>query len=390
MANFGIIPEGFNVKTFADIKETIEESQRTAFGQGTNHSATSVISQINNPLINELASLWNVAESIYNSKDPDTATGADLEALAALTGITRLSAQKATVTLTLSLDAATTVPAGSIVSATGNPDIQFVTLADVTSTIADDYDVEAESVLAGELTATGGTLEVIDTPISGWTAVTNAESASGGRNLETDTALRARRIATLSLAGKGTVAAIRADVRAVETVVEANVYENTTDSTVDSIPPHAFEVVVLSNPATGDEDEIAQAIFNSKPIGIRAYGTDDGVAVDEDGEEITVQFTRATEIPLYFDVAITVNNQYPADGDDQVAAAIQTYVEGLELGETIYASQLYASIFSISGVVNITDLFVDDVSTPVTTSVVMTARQIGVLEDIADITVTST
>jgi len=77
-------------------------------------------------LADEQAQLWDLAEDVYNSFSPDTASGISLDNSVAITGIQRKQATASTCWEILQLAAATTVTAGSRVSVEGsNPAVVF-------------------------------------------------------------------------------------------------------------------------------------------------------------------------------------------------------------------------------------------------------------------------
>jgi uncharacterized phage protein gp47/JayE len=236
--------------------------------------------------------------------------------------------------------------------------------------------------------APAGTLTVMVSAIAGVTSVTNALDAELGTDIETDAAFRLRRSQLLRQSGSGTVAAIRADVRAVEDVDEVYVYNNPTSSTsVDGLPPHSFEVVVRG----GADADIRQAIFDSQPAGIESYGTTSGTVTDEQGDSQTVKFTRPTDVDMWVDVEVVIDSaNFPTDGDDQIKQAIVDYWESSDqrIGKDVVVNAFYGSIYAIPGVSQVTVLEIDDINPPVnTTTTAITSRQIAVF-DTSRITVT--
>lgn len=202
------------------------------------------------------------------------------------------------------------------------------------------------------------TLTEIETPVSGLDSVKNYEDGTVGQALETDAELKLRRDQSLQTAGNATIEAIRATLLAVENVTSVTVFENETNSVDgDGRPPKSFECVVLD----GDDIEIAQAIWESKPAGIETTSTASGpdeiteVITDTQGINHTIKFSRPTEIDIYLDLMLTVNASYPSDGDAQVEAAMVAF--GLTLGvgdDVIVYPQLIAAINPIPGITGIT------------------------------------
>lgn len=178
----------------------------------------------------------------------------------------------------------------------------------------------------GPVGATAGTVTFAITVISGVTGVVNPEDGLVGRLQETDAELRARHLLALSSAGRATPEAIRARLLDdVEGVTFARVVENESNTT-DSAgrPPHSFETYVIG----GDDDEIAQSIWESKPAGIRAYGSTVVQVSDSLGTAHAVGFSRPTTLYGHLRVTITPGEGYPTVGTptDTARRAIADYL----------------------------------------------------------------
>ena len=147
--------------------------------------------------------------------------------------VERLVDVKSSVIQTLTLDPATTVPIGSIISVNGDPTARFETTEEVTnaSGIQDDFTVLVEAETAGPVRANAGTLTVIETPVAGWISTINVTDATEGFLREGDDPLRKRYAANVQAGGCRTQGAIIAAVDAVDQVQQVTVFENTLDVT---------------------------------------------------------------------------------------------------------------------------------------------------------------
>ena len=87
----GLTPEGFQAKRLPDVKADLEARLVDAFGD-PDLREESVFGQLVG-IHSELAALlWALAEDVYASQYPDTATGVSLDHVASLTGIVRIPA----------------------------------------------------------------------------------------------------------------------------------------------------------------------------------------------------------------------------------------------------------------------------------------------------------
>lgn len=349
----GLDSAGFTPKTLEEIKEDIETSLKASFGPQINLLATSVFGQLVGLLSNLNAEEWEVLEEVYNSQYPDTASGVALDNVCAITGVTRLPATKSTVLLTVDLDAATTLPAGRVVSVADSPASRFVTTEEVTSGGAGTYFVEAEAEVTGPVVGNTGTITVIETPVAGWNSVTNSADAEIGREIETDEDLRLRRESLLRVTGSATAEAIRSDILDIEDVQACFVFENTSSVTDgDGVPGKAFEAVVLG----GDDSLIAEAIWASKPAGIESYGSVQVGITDSQGFGHTMEFSRPTDKAVHVIVDVLTDDEFPDDGDTQIKEKVAAYGDSLTIGDDVVVSQVYAHIFEVSGVVDVTSI----------------------------------
>jgi len=178
---YGLTDTGFVKKTLEVIKQELKEEQLDAISAELNLLETSLFGQINGIVGDKLRELWDLALAVYRAGFPDSASGEALDQIASITGATRLDATPSTVTLDqLFLEDTVTVPAGSVVSV-GSTGARFVTLEDVTNSTGYNatLSVDAESEDTGPIAGYAGTIDTIQTAVSGWSdkpAVTAANS----------------------------------------------------------------------------------------------------------------------------------------------------------------------------------------------------------------------
>lgn len=387
----GLTTNGLVIRTQPELQALIEDAIHAEFpgldlSRGPEHQIVGILSE-------ELAIVWEALQAVHAATYPSGASGILLDKLMALTGSVRRQATRSTVLATVNLNAGVTLPAGSIAAVLGDPDAQFRTLEDVTNGGGSPAAVSAlmESIRTGPIAAGAGLLTVIVTPVAGWNSVTNADEATPGRAIAGDVEARQQRVIELAGSGAGTVDAIRADVARVDDVRSVSVYENVTMATDgDGRPAKSFEVVVWDE-EIADDDEIAQAIWDAKPAGIQAYGSNaSGTATDDAGNDHTVAFTRAVQLQVYVSMEVVLRDDAGPDWEDAVKAAVSARGDEYLVGEAAYGSQLdCAAIDGVAAVIAIaqaTRLEAGD-PTPDTFSVVPAYNEI-VRIAAADVTLT--
>lgn len=214
---------------------------------------------------------------------------------------------------------------------------------------------EIQSENYGAVIGFSGSIITIETPIRGLESIFNRYDLELGSDTETDEELRQRYLASFSVTGSGTLDAIVAKVRRVKNVTTCIGRENTTE-TVDGstgMPPKSFQIVVTG----GDNNDIAQAIWETKPAGIRAFGSYQGTATDIDGNTHTLFFTRPIPKYVYVKVSWSIDSEIPLDRPeaqvpDAIKGAILRYGETLVTGSNIIPNKLQGYIYDdITGII---------------------------------------
>ena len=205
---------------------------------------------------------------------------------------------------------------------------------------------EVQSVVVGEVTAEVNTLTNILTPQLGWDSVTNPTPASAGRNLETDEELRLRFRETKFERASNILEALYSALINLEGVEEVRIYENDTDI-VDAfgVPAHSFMPIIVG----GISSEIAQTIWENKPMGIRSYGDTVVVIFDTQGFAHNIGFERPDPVQIYISMSLTTDSTFPATGPDTIRSALIAYIDALKIGDDVVYSRLYTPINLVPG-----------------------------------------
>lgn len=404
----GLDADGFTIKTFDEIREEIREDIDTAFGASNmSRLETSVVGVLISIVALLAAVCWQLAQAVYNSQDPRTASGALLDRVLSLTGVIRLAESYSTVELICggtngtalsagrrvsnsvtdtywsNADAATivTLDAWTITTAyvigdlvTNGGNVYYCTVAGTsagsggpttTSTAITDGTVTwrycgagtaavsitftAEEV--GPVVGAAGNVSSIETSVGGWSFAVNPLDADQGRSLETDAAARIRRNQLLASTGNAALDAILADVRALDDVEAVYCFVNDTDTVDgDGVPAHAVEVLVSG----GADADIFEALLATVAAGIETHGSETDTVEDSQGTMQTVKFSRPTGVNIYYEVDVEIDaDTFPSDGDAQIKQALVDF----SIGEPVGGYQFTYGVLDIGDDVIRNDLF---------------------------------
>lgn len=379
----GVTPTGFLKKTLDEILTEIEAAERANLDQSLNLESPSVFSVFNGIYAERLEELWDIAEAVYAAQYPDSANDAALDQVSSITGATRLAATKSTVTVTCAGTPTTVLAIGRVVSVVGTGD-RFVSTAAAVIGGGGTVDVPFESEEFGPVAAPSGTLTVIETPVSGWDTATNALDATLGRLVESDAAFRSRRLQLLQNAGSATLEGIRSNVRAVAGVLQAFVFENTSLVTdAFGLPGKSFEVVVEG----GVDADIAQVIFDSKPVGIESFGSTTIAVVDSQGFSHNINFNRPTTIDIWIELTVKINSLVYGGGsipvgDAQVKAAIVALGDQQNIGQDVIALLFKCvAVEDVAGVIDVTIFAIGTAPSPtLEDNIVIANRELAVFD----------
>lgn len=322
---------GFKRKTYNDLQIEMDQRARELFGDDINTSERSPIGILIRLFAWFLSKTWELAEKVYNSGFVTKAEGVQLDNLTPLYNTQRIAEQASSVTLTL-----TGTPGYTVLTGT-----QFATENDILFTLTEDITFNGSGngsgvAVASESGATGNvlanTITVQAEPDVDVLTVTNAENATGGREIETDAELVNRLLDSSAANGSGTVDSIRSRLLGITGVRAASVIENNTMDTVDGNVPKSIHAYVLG----GNAQDVANAIFEKKAAGIATNGAQNISVLDASGNTQLIRFDYAVQVPIYVNANVTTTSAYPANGDALVEDAIIRYIGGLAQDGTEY------------------------------------------------------
>ena len=115
-----------------------------------------------------------------------------------------------------------------------------------------------------------------------------------------------------------------------------------------AVPPHSFESVVDG----GEDQDVANKIWGVKAAGIGTSGNLSKTVEDSEGDEHIVKFSRPIPKYAWVDVELILNPEedFPADGLDQVQANIQALGFTLGIGDDFIRQKFFTPIYDVPGI----------------------------------------
>lgn len=339
---------GFIRPTYQELLADRITKAKELFGEDIETSELTALGKFIRLDVYDLATAYEVLEDVYYARFPHTARGVSLDRLCVFVGISRNPPTYALHTVKFTGTAGHEIETGFLVS--DSSENVFHTLG--VATIGEDGTCEAqvESNEPGEIGNVAlGSIDTIVNPDMDVLTVEHIAIDTIATDAESDVELRARFEDTIAGSGSGTAESIRAAIMRVRNVSGCVIIENDSAETdSDGRPPNSFECFV-----TAPEDvypEIAEAIFQKKPLGIKAVGDMAVEITDESGIAREVRFSVAEQIVVYFNIEIKVSNRFGADGTALIRERIAERVNNLQNGDDLILTSLYADIYGVEGV----------------------------------------
>lgn len=374
---FGVTPQGFVRKSYADILQALEDRAKLEenFGPEIDLSPYGELGIILQNVAREFDEVWQGLEDTYYSKFISQAEGVQLDRIVAQGGLSRIPARKSTVTINVSGDPGAEVSSGFIVQTPTGVQFEIVEPGLVTNNPTGTDFLFRSIDSGGKTVVASGTITEIVTQLPGINSVINSAPSTGGGPIESDAELR-QRYKDRGASGGSSLPAIRESILNVSGVSSVFVYENVKSTIDDGRPPHSVEIVVAGTPplvSGGDPEDlyrqnIAEAIFHSKPAGIETFAVDGPnkrtkAVTDANGQSHTINWAVPSAKIVYIAVKITKNSEWVATNADivrtraiQLVGGIDTVgsesieYPGLDLGIDVMAWQVIANFDGIRGI----------------------------------------
>ena len=261
--SYGITTSGFIRKPKDIIRSEKVTLARSKFGVDVDFSPYTYEGQWIDVMAENEDLIWQELENQYYQVYVQSATGVQLDRIAAYSGMSRRGSVKASVSLTFTGTDTTIIPIG-FVCQTANG-ITFATTEQVTISGTTAI-VNAEATIAGVTgnVSENSIVEIVN-PIAGLDEVNNPLPSFGGLPIEDDLDLRIR-ILSLGISGKSSVSAIKKEIDLISGVSNSRLSENAADFDFNSMPGNSIEAIISG----GDKTLIGKKLYEQKPAGIQS------------------------------------------------------------------------------------------------------------------------
>ena len=341
----------------------------------TDRNPGSIVRTLAESFAREYAVLSSQLQLVYQAGFLQTATGPDLDQIAALVGLTRRTGLTAVGEVVFSRStpapANITIPLGTLISSSDVPPVTAATTADCTL-LAGALSVTAP--VAAQLpgspgTAQPGTLTVIHRPILGIEAATNPEPLLLGAPDETDAALRLRCERALETSGAATVDAITGVLTTIPQIQEQDVL--VIEDPLNA--PGVINVIVAPlQPLTAEQAQYAAQLLDEiRPAGILLrHNLQPAPVPPAPGQQPPPTppptppppAPAGPPNPALLQVAVsamvtpqslTLTPTQQSALESQVTAALQTAADQLGVGAAVVYNALVAAAMSVPGVYDV-------------------------------------
>lgn len=335
----GLTREGFTPLLYEEIVSRISTRLR-AFRPNIDLSTESPDGQNVEIFSFIIAQAWSELGLVYNSYNPNNATGEALRNIGMLTGLQYGAATRSQVQVNLTGTAGTIVPKNSIVAdAIGN---QFTISFDATIPAT----VQAVAKVSGGVSVGVGAITTIVTSIDGWTGVTNTLAGRVGGVAQTEAQYRNLRNKTVLRNFYSSVEVIKARLFDELKIEQVSILNNDTltDTLPDGTPPQTIHITVGEIDSAVTDQAIAQVILKSKGLGCPTYGSTTVIVNDSQNNPHSVSFSKAIPKTIFMSIEVLFLDEDYAGAKASIEKDLLTHINSLEADEDVIWSRLFGII----------------------------------------------
>ena len=337
----GLETTGYYRRTFSEILDAKISKAKELFGENINTDENTPLGKYIRINAYDQYKVEELAESVYYSIFPQTAMGTSLDRLGWLVGITRDPALYSSYEVNVYGTAGTNVSAGFLVSTESG--ITFYNTSDTVIGEDGTTTITVQCTEPGEIGNVNATdITTIVNPAAEIDSVQGIRKISNGVEQESDTEFRKKFDDAKEGQGSTNEASIRAALLKIPTVEDVIVDTDETN--------HKFTCYLKGG--ENYHEEIAQTIFDKKPLGI---ATDGAISVPVSYGALTdyiVKFSHVLSVDVYVRATITTNTYFEANGFNDIKSNLEAHINNTGCGHDLIFTSLYPPVYKVSGVVS--------------------------------------
>lgn len=288
-------PTGLQINTQQELVTQLETSMKAIYGNDINLASDSPDAQSIRIYAQASLDVLDLINQVYNSFDPDYASGRVLDQRVAINGIQRKGGTFTVQPIEIQVAGPVTLfgldqSIEDVYTVSDNQGTEFQLQNTVSLPSAGTYSQVFQAAEAGLVEVIPNTITTPVTVVLGVVAVNNPTGPiSVGINEETDQELRLRRQLSTAISSQGYLEGLIAALRNINGITDVKVYENKTgaDPNADGIPSHSIWVVVAG---AYDNNDVAQAIYTKRNAGCGMRGAKSYVISQVDGTSFVVNW----------------------------------------------------------------------------------------------------
>ena len=347
---------GVRVATFAEIRNAVIERYKSVYGSDIDLSTATADGVFVNDLSLIISNILQGVQNIYANLDVNTATGVYLDALCALSNVTRRPATASNVSVKVTNTGTETVKLDYLLCVDGaGVEWKYNGAVEIAASETKAYTLTCTIIGAVEAPAGWITQTVELLPLT----IEQTEAANVGAEIESDAELRARRAQSSGAAGTTVLESLVGALRGIAGIDDVYIYNNNTDAAMTSndgttIDPHSVYIIVRQEAGlTIDAEQIGTIIHEKLTPGIHSCASSgtNGIAKSYDyyvrvfdksimDSVQTVYWKQATPIAPRIEITITPYNYFDVSEFAAIAQGVIAYLNALSIRTAIDKNQL--------------------------------------------------
>jgi uncharacterized phage protein gp47/JayE len=353
---------GFQPPSELDILAGVTEDLNTAFGGNLNPSPATPQGQLATSLTAAIGNVNSIFLLYTNLVDPALTYGRMQDAIGRIYFIERIPSAPTTVQVVCTGIPGVVIPAGALVQ----DDVQNIYVCTEAGVIGVGGTVTLSfaNQVPGPIPCPAGALNSqnqaqIYQAIPGWDSINNVTAGVLGNDVESPSAFELRRSQSVSLNALGSLPNILGAVLAVPGVIDAYVYENTTNAPLVvggvTLVANSVYVCVLG----GASADVARAIWTRKAPGCAYNGNTTVTVLDTSTGYISPYpaYQVAYETPFVLPIVMAVNLANTALVPNNAVTLVQNAIVGAfagldggpraKIGSELFASRFYSTLAAL-------------------------------------------